>query len=214
MISQAKADFSGSASGTFINPVGPAGMFTVGVGTNAFVWGTPADTVGPSSLEFAGNFLFNTPAETAFHVGRLTYFNGTTVLGTEASGVDLSLLISFIDPVGVNKTFQYSLGITTTPNGGVDPVADADIVTLPSVPAETFDVGGTTYTLHLEFANFTENSLGNANQFKVYEDAKASADVIGTITTNVNGVPDNSATVTLLGAALLGMVAVRRKIAR
>lgn len=48
-------NFDGTSSGSFINPMGPAGMLTTGVGTNSFTWGDGASFGSPpSSLLFTG----------------------------------------------------------------------------------------------------------------------------------------------------------------
>jgi hypothetical protein len=204
--SQALADFTGTSSGIFDNPVGPGGMVTTGAGTSSFTWGTGS----PSSLSIAGN-AFSTPAETAFLVGVLTYHNGTIVSGTNADSVDMLLTLSFTSPVGVSQSFSYNLGLINTLNNTGTPEGDADIVTLPSVPSTTFTDGIDTYTLQLGFANFSASSFGGPNEFRVFENETATVDVVGKITTNLHGVPDNGSTLALLGLALASVGFIRRK---
>jgi hypothetical protein len=209
---RAFADFAGTSTGIFANPFGdPAtnpDSTTTGAGTSFFTWGVGAP---PSSLGFAGG-LFSTPPETTFKVGTLTYFNGGINSGTGADSVDLDLELSFTDPTGLDKTFSYTLGLINTPNLGVSPEDDADIVTLPVVPTTTFVADGNTYTLALSFANFSASSFGGSNQFQVFEQATATVDIVGKITTNLNGVPDNGSTLALAGGALLALAGLRRRV--
>src|SRR5882672_4855975 len=135
--------FSGDSSGTFVNPVGPAGIVVTGVGTSHFTWGTGIGG-GPSSLDY-NHFPFSgVPAETSFLLGTLTYFNGTIAGGSEANTVDLNLAVNFTDPSGISHSFLYGLQLINTPNTG-DPIASADYVILSSFPTTRFDVGGISY---------------------------------------------------------------------
>ena len=210
---QILANFVGTTSGTFVNPVGPSTMVTTGVGTSAFTWGV-GQPAPPSSLNIAG-VSFDTPGETLFKVGTLTYYNGTITSGTGADSVSMDVLFNFTDPAGVDRTFIYALSLINTPNTGTAE-QQADIVSMSSVPNQTFTVGSTTYTIHLSFANFSASSFGGPNEFRVFENARATADLEGLITSDLTGtgVPDAGSTMPLLGAALASVAGLRRRIAK
>jgi hypothetical protein len=116
-------DFNGTSSGTFINPVGPSGMVTTGVGTSAFTWGTGVNSP-PSSLGFTGG-TFTGFYDQEFSFGTLTYFNGTIASGSEANAVTLDALLTFTLPSGITQNFNFPLGLINTPNT-TDPNASAD----------------------------------------------------------------------------------------
>jgi hypothetical protein len=211
--SQAMANFTGTSSGVFSNPTGPSGMITTGVGTSNFTWGDGTGFNSPSSSLSVSGGAFSTPAETPFVVGVLTYFNGTIATDTGADAVDMLITLNFTNPIGVSKVFTYNLGLINSPNGQGSDDLDADYVTIPTVANTTFTDGLDTYTLHLAFGNFSANSFGGPNEFRVHEGKSATADIIGTITTNLNGVPDNGSTLALLGLALVSIGYIRRKLA-
>ena len=134
--------FSGFATGVFSNPVGPAGFTSTGIGTNSFSWGTPNPT--SSSVTFVGNSNIVIPGtppgavygsanqanRPTFSLGTLTYVNGTTQLGTEATGVQLDTTVTFTVPFQTAPaTLHAMFGINTTPNT-TDPIASADQLNL------------------------------------------------------------------------------------
>jgi len=206
--------FSGISTGTFQNPAGPPGMVTAGVGTNHFTWGVTADGNPVNSLAFAGASFVTVSPETTFGLGTLTYHNGAIALGTEASSVDLAVTLTFSDPAGLGpQSFTFPFTMVTTPNGGVDPVADADSVELGLGRQSVFSFGGTSYTLDLSFGNFHGNSLGDADTFRVLEQGTGTVDLQGTITTNIVRTPDTGSTLVLLGAAMAAIRFGRRAMA-
>jgi len=107
---------AGGVAGTFINPTGPSGMITSGVGTDYFTWGDGANYgTGPSSLNFIGT-SFAVETDDVFTFGTLNYFNGTIALDSQADSVDLNVAISLTTPAGVSKNFQYYLGLINVTN--------------------------------------------------------------------------------------------------
>jgi len=208
------ADVEGSTSGTFINPVGGPGMATTGVGTSTFTYGTGASS-DPNKLSFAGVNPFLSPFETPFKVGTLTYFNGATVQGSEATSVTLSLLLNFTTPSLGAVSNSFSLNLVSTPNTGTDE-QQADYVYFPSsFGSSTFDIAGTVYTVKLvDFENITGNGFldSNSTQLHVLEQGTASADLFAEVTSRVPTVPEPSTwAMMMIGFAGLGWFAYRRK---
>lgn len=210
------ADFTGDSSGIFTNPVGgpdnPAMVYT-GLGTNHFTWGD-ADGfgTGPSSLTFTGvNFtgLF----EQEFKFGHIDYFNGTVVLGTAADAVDLLTTLAFTDPSGVTRSFNFTLGLVTTPNTN-DPLQSADYVFLNNAfdPTVFFSVNGIDYTLQFtRFGNPSAGGIVTVNQFHVLENQGASADLYGKLTAHPTQLPEPS-TMLLFFGGMAGLAVLRKRI--
>lgn len=204
---------AGSSSGSFINPTGPGGMLTSGVGTPSFSWGDgSAFGSPPSSLAFTGG-AFSSSVNTPFSFGTLSYYNGTILLGTEATGVDLSVLLNFTTPSGVNQSFNYTLGLINTPNVGT-PAEQADIVQFQTTfPSSSFTYGGVNYTMEfLGIGSITGSGYSTINQFHVLEGASANAELLGRITAQTAPVPEPETYAMLLaGLGLLSFAAKRKK---
>lgn len=210
------SDVTGSASGIFVNPQ-PGGALLSGVGTSVFTYGIPVGTP-PNSLSFTGTG-FSSAFETPFKVGTLDYFNGTTT-GVSLTSVDFKLSTNFTTPaLGLVQTI-FSLGLVSTPNGGINADADADYVNLPSTFTPTiFNIGGTNYTVKLiGFENVVGDGFlaSSGTQLHVREGLSATADLYAEVTTDTSGaigaVPEASTwAMMILGFSGVGCMAYRRR---
>ncbi len=82
-----------------------------------------------------------------FQVGKLEHYNNWLVSGTQATAVDLTVELSFNDPVGVSGNFTFTLFIDETSNV---PNPVDDIIYFPdSISSETVEIDGTVYVLQL-----------------------------------------------------------------
>lgn len=197
---------AGSSSGIFDNATGPAGMIVTGEGTSTFTWGDGSFFGSPpGSLTYTGA-SFDTFTETFFDVGYVEYFNGTIAAGTEADTVDLIISLAFTNPDGLTETFDFLLLLTNTPNTS-DPIESADTIVFASlVPAQTFMINGTAYTLALEVGSTTAGGFSSQQTFSVLEGESATATLRGRITASI---PEPS-TLFLLGLGALSLGMMRR----
>ncbi len=202
----------GSSSGSFLNPEGPVGTVSSGTGTSHFAWGDGAPFASPpSSLNFTGKFLF-TNTGSPFSFGSLSYYNGTTALGTEATGVDLRVALNLMLP-SVYQPFDFGLNLLTTPNSS-DAAASADIVEWSSsFSGAAFQYAGIDYTLEfLGFGTITGSGYSSVDRFHVLEGGSASADLLGRITEAPQAVPEPTALALFsLGILGAGLAARKRK---
>ena len=193
---QATAPIDANSSGVFLNATGAPGMVSSGIGTNSFAWGTGVGSA-PSSLTFVGTSLDSVVLDQPFSLGKISYFNGVTLIGTEAYSVDLRTTVDF---AGTTQSFDYSFDLAhtlvNTPNTA-NPIQSADTVLLSgSIPATNFTIDGVEYTVELAL---------DSTKFVVLEGGSASAELIGKVTV----VPEPStvlgglAAVGLMGAFLL-----------
>ena len=175
---------TGSTSGLFSNPVGGPDMVTGGWG-NYFTWGSPATNAGytdPSWILYSGaSFLDVMPGE-RFLLGSIEYYNGTIVGGTGATGLDLSITLSFAGG-NEDELFEYDLNLLNSPNlPGNSQAESADYVQFGDIGAEIpATLGGIEYTLVLEFGETSENGFSTLDEFFVYEGESAIGELYGTL---------------------------------
>jgi|GEM_PF-3202800 len=193
--------FSGSTSGVFDNALGDAGLVTTGEGTSNFTWGDNDASIGvpppPNSLSFAANTFNDIACDETFDVGTVTYYNGTTLLGTNATSVELLVDVAFTLPNVGLVPFTYVLTLNTTPNipGPVN-----DFISLPDIPSQAFSLGGIQYILTLSFSG--------KPVFSVPENSSATSALTGMIAC----VPESGSSLALLGGGMLLVSGVRRKL--
>ncbi|WP_157817600.1 choice-of-anchor K domain-containing protein [Candidatus Thiodictyon syntrophicum] len=169
--------FTGEIQATFTEFT-PTGATVTGVGTRSFTWGAGSPPSGFvfQALPFSGEF------EQIVSFGTLDYYNGT--ISNPADKVTLELVVTLTEPVFVKKVFTYELSLINTANTD-DPEASADYVYLPdSFAGVTFTVNGTQYTLEfLGFGALDNNGfVTTIDQFHVYENAGAHAELLGRVT--------------------------------
>jgi hypothetical protein len=199
--------FSGSTTGTFGNPTpgaaNPTPVFT-GVGTNSFMWGEGYYSP-PNALSFAGTSFSNVSSGISFTLGSLTYFNGTTLVGTTVDSVPLSINLAFSDPSGVSADFPFTFNLISTPNVNSDPLANADYVyPIQNLSSTTFPYHGLLYSLAI--TGFSQDGGSTSvNQFQVLEGDTAQATVYGQISQS-SKVPEPSTTIGIL--TVTGLAAV------
>lgn len=131
-------------------------------------WGDPNDDdpcqIGTSQSGFGfngtnGPLTFD-PGVT-FLLGKFTHYNNPVYMAADGSDklatVDLAVTLNFSDPAGLNPVLNYVVNLDETPNNANPcPYGDStgngcdDRVTFPAtVPDQTFDIGGVTYTLQI-----------------------------------------------------------------
>ncbi len=205
---------SGTTSGVWVNPdPSAAPIVTTGAGTPTFTWG---ESAAPNSLAFdKGPGAFATVTESAFKVGKITYFNGTTTIGTTPDTVDLALTLNFAAPALGAIVSDYAFKLVTTPNTD-DPIASADYVYLPTAFSTTsFLIDGTTYNVKLAgFENVVGDGFLSSDNlsFHVEEGRTASADLYAVVTTEVSTVPEpQNLALLVAGLGMMGLVARRRR---
>ena len=155
----------------------------------------------------------NVAAGQLFDIGRFTYFNGTTSIGSNIDAVSLGINLTLTNPADASpgtSAYNYNFGIDITPNNTGDPVLDGDIVTISNgITSGTFTSGGLTYTLALKGFSTNGGETFTTN-FLSPEGSNARADIYAVINQpQLVGVPE-PATMTLLGVSIAGLGALRR----
>ena len=189
---------TGSSEGTFVNPTGSDPFLDnlSGVGTNSIEFGKPASYAGPSTLTFEGNgFAVNTG--NFFSLGTLKFFNGLTYSGTANGNIDLSIVTTLTNPVGVFDDIVFNLGLFS-PLG-------ADFVKIsPEDNTSTFTVDGTKFVLKV--VGFAQSSIYGGlkliDKLVAKEKKSASAFLIGKI--KAYSVPEPG----MIGIILLGLIGI------
>jgi hypothetical protein len=208
--------FSGVSDGVWGEPDRGSNNISTytGVGTNFFTWGLPLPNepkfgTPANSFKFAGN-AFKTGLDSLFKVGDLTYFNGTTPLGSNVDTVPLSLDVGFNTPAKTSEIFDFDFNLVSTQNTSDNPVDNADFAFItPKSKNRNFSCNGKQYIL--EISGFSQDGgLTNLKEFRVLEGSTATAAIYGKISLfapaqPVERVPESGTIVGLfcLGAYIL-----------
>ncbi len=206
--------FDGSSAGQFGAPLTPSStsVYTLsnqnGGSNNQLNWGEAAGSSSDNFVKF-NNATFSTPIDTAFKVGKLTYQNGGTFAETNFNGdFPLSVGLNFTNPSGINQPFNYLFNILNTLNDTGTVAGDADRLRFSTagLSSSSFNVGGVDYTLQL-LGFSSDNGTTIINEFLSPEEATATADLYGKITTTAK-VPTPALLPGLIG---LGAAAWRKR---
>ena len=208
---------SGTMAGVWVNPnPGALPVVTTGVGTSTFTWGTSTGATPPNSVIFDNSpGSFATVTETPFKVGKITYFNGTTAVGTTPDSVDLALTLNFAEPALGSIVSDYTFNIVTTTNTA-DADESADYLYLPSAfSTTTFVIGSTTYNVKLTgFQDIVGDGFLASDDLALHvrEGGTATADLFAVVTSEVSAVPEPQNVALMLAAlGMMGLVARRRR---
>lgn len=181
-------------------------------GTADFNWGIPATTKFDNEFSFDGYSFTDVEENTPFALGNFSYRNGSTYFSSGINGVDLSLFLTFTDPVSFNNAFDFNFQITNTPNTTGDAVQDGDIVTaMNTYTPTTFTYSGIDYTLNLLGFSSDEGTTIRTD-FSSAEGAVQEAQLIAQITSDIQNVPEPGIISLLtLGLLTLGGTALTRR---
>lgn len=149
-----------------------------------FKWGKiqGANGLTQSTMQFDGTSTAKVAPGEWFFLGKLTYYNGTIISGTGASGVKLKFVFNMTQPSATSTTADYTLSLINTPNTGTQE-QNADYVYLPTLGVPfTTTVGGKKFKLDVRFGETTANGFGNVSEFHIYEGTSATGSMYGRIT--------------------------------
>jgi len=184
-----------------------------GVGTNQIRWGDPPAGGSKSGYDYNGATppTVSLLTETQFLVGTFVHHN-QPVYGYWLTAATLSITMDMtFDGSNIVKTFAYQFDHVETSNGlpcqfpaaPNDPPCGDRVRILNSIPASTFSIGSTTYTLDL--LGFSQNGGTTvSNIFYTQEEASNTAQLFGKVTSNFTPVPEPASIVLLLLYAGLG----------
>lgn len=183
--------FIGQSSGFLHSPLGDSGLVTnlvKGLTGLYFEWGSPAVPLGytkPNSLTFKPEGKFGVVPDQEFKIGELTYYNGTTYSGTNATSVKMRVKLDLEVPRGTEE-LDFTLRLLSTPNLATNTLdQSADYVWIPNVATGfSTQIQGQTYYLQLRFGNSTANGFTKVDEFHVHENKSATGTLFGRLTTN------------------------------
>ncbi|MDB6070272.1 MAG: hypothetical protein JWL81_1443 [Verrucomicrobiales bacterium] len=195
--------FSGTSTGVFKNPKGDPGLVSNLLGPLTgplFTFGSPAVQSGftqPNSLSFTGRSFSSIAPDQFFELGSLSYYNGSTYSGTNATSVQLTVNLSFTTP-GVTETLPFTFQLLSTPNTKEDKKNDwrnkqtekqmddddADYVYIPEVSTKfSTTIKGQTFYLVLSFGSNNGNGFTTIDEFHTHENKTMTGTIFGKFTT-------------------------------
>jgi len=182
--------FTGNGTGVFTSPTGDSRLVTnlaAGASDSFFSWGNPAVPLGftqPNSLTFAGRSFDNIAPDQVFELGTLTYYNGTTYSGTNATNVKLNVGLNLTTP-GAVENLTFSFNLLSTPNKNQNADDDADFVYIPDVSTKfNTTIKGQVFYLVLSFGSSSGNGFTTINEFHTHENKTMTGSIFGRFTTN------------------------------
>lgn len=179
-----------SPEGDFHDPVGDVLLVTnlkPGEYNEKFEWGSPAVGVAegkPNSLKFKKDAKFSVEPEEEFELGEITYYNGSTYSGTNATTVQLRFDLDFDVPKTVQK-FDFTLKLLSTPNIATQTDdQNADYVWIPQLTSKfSTTIQGQLFYSQLRFGSPQKNGYALIDEFHVHEAKSATGKIYGKLTT-------------------------------
>lgn len=177
--------FSGRVTGVFHSPLGDLRILTnliAGLKLPLFKWGSALLGSKQNQLEFAGDSFTRVAPDQEFKLGTLSYYNGTTAAGTNATSVQFATALDLTTP-GVKETLNFTFKLLSTSNLGHDADVDADYVWIPSVKTNfQTTIKGKKFALVLRFGEHSQNGFTTIDTFHAHEGKTLSGTIYGRLT--------------------------------
>lgn len=178
--------FTGATLGNFHTPAGDSRMKTnlaTGQKSPTFFWGDPATVDNKQNqLDFTGASFANVAPDEEFVVGALTYYNGTTYAGTNATSVQIAIDLNLTTPA-VKESLNFTFKLLSTSNLGKNADVDADYVYIPDVSTNFRTViKGQTFALVLRFGEHSANGFTTIDTFHAHEGKTLRGTIYGRLT--------------------------------
>jgi prepilin-type N-terminal cleavage/methylation domain-containing protein len=178
--------FTGTSSGLFYSPRGDSGLVTNllrDLKLPQFLWGTSATSdKKQNELTFRGESFRTIAPDQEFKLGTLSYYNGTTFSGTNATSVQIGIELNMSTPT-VKETLAFEFKLLSTPNKGKDANADADYVYIPDVSTNfRTSIKGKTFALVLRFGEHTSHGFTTIDTFHAHEGKLLTGTIYGRLT--------------------------------
>ncbi len=176
--------FTGTSAGNFHTPAGDDGLVTnlpAAGRSPLFKWGTPSgsDNDRQNELSFTGASFVRVAPDEEFKLGTLTYFNGTTVSGTNATTVQIAIDLNLTTP-GVRESLNFTFKLLSTKNHGSDADEDADFVWIPVVSTGfRTTVKGKQFALILRFGEHSADGFTTIDTFHAHEGKSLTGTIYG-----------------------------------
>lgn len=182
--------FAGTSDGYYTNPKGSATttphsiLSGGGKRSKHFEWGKAAIALGANTLDFTQETNFSVVPGQEFLIGKVSYTNSTTSVGTNAETIDVEVEINFSIPQNVTEKLRFTLRLDSTTNTA-NREESMDSVYLPVLSSEFEHVfQGKTFYLNLRFETHDPNGKSTPERFHVYETSSAQANLFGMLSTS------------------------------